>query len=580
MRRAYSYTRFSTPDQAKGDSLRRQTEAVRAYCERKKLLLDDTFNLCDMGVSAFKGKNADVGNLGLFRDAVRTGRVPRGSVLIVESLDRLSREKIGDAHERFRELVKAGITIVTLSPEREYTEESLNSFGSLLEPLFHMSRSHEESAMKSTRLRAVWEEKKRRAGEKRVTRNGPAWLRPTDDGKGFKVIEKHAKIVRRIYTMARDGHGQSQITATLNRERVQPIGRCTGYWRKAYVTKILQTRAVVGEYQPCILRDGKFIPHGKPVPNYFPPIISEEDWRATRRAIELRRHQRGPLGQCVRNLFTSLVRDARDGGTMGIRSPSPKKKTVPYLVSSRSVRGESALRPISFPYELFESHILYMFDQEQVAELLRDSNGKETEATALAAELTTLEQQMHKWRQKCEENPDSDEFANMLRKLEKKKKAQSEALERLRREQSSSNAEVLGELRSIRHLWGEAPPEESTEFRTRLKQRIRLLVESIWVLIEKEGTVKVAHVQIFFRNGKEVYFQAQYRQTKPTGKIVKTKDGPVLLGDFAPHYPSPFTTKMERIPRIGDLRTWRERHPPARAAAQKQSRRASRTSSS
>src|SRR5262245_49272109 len=99
MRRAYSYIRFSKRVQANGDSLRRQLEGTQAYCDRKGLLLDDGLRLHDLGVSAYRGKNADVGALATFLEAVRIGRVPKGSVLIIESLDRLSRSEIDDAFE-------------------------------------------------------------------------------------------------------------------------------------------------------------------------------------------------------------------------------------------------------------------------------------------------------------------------------------------------------------------------------------------------------------------------------------------------------------------------------------------------
>src|SRR5260370_1229766 len=90
-RRAYSYIRFSTVQQAEGGSLARQTSLSQAYCERKTLTLDDTLKLSDLGVSAFRGDNVRDGALAGFLEACRTGRVSHGRVLIVESLDRLSR---------------------------------------------------------------------------------------------------------------------------------------------------------------------------------------------------------------------------------------------------------------------------------------------------------------------------------------------------------------------------------------------------------------------------------------------------------------------------------------------------------
>src|SRR5262245_24847644 len=96
--RAYSYLRMSTEDQLKGDSRRRQLEASKAYAEEHGLDLADDAQLEDIGISAFKGANARDGALGQFLTAVRAGLVERGSFLLVESLDRLSREEILPAH--------------------------------------------------------------------------------------------------------------------------------------------------------------------------------------------------------------------------------------------------------------------------------------------------------------------------------------------------------------------------------------------------------------------------------------------------------------------------------------------------
>src|SRR5690242_9369427 len=89
---AVSYLRFSTPEQAKGDSLRRQTEASEKWCDRNGLALDTTIR--DLGVSAHRGKHrSDKAALGRFLEEVKAGRVPRGSYLVIENLDRLSREE-------------------------------------------------------------------------------------------------------------------------------------------------------------------------------------------------------------------------------------------------------------------------------------------------------------------------------------------------------------------------------------------------------------------------------------------------------------------------------------------------------
>src|SRR5262249_429406 len=50
-KKAYSYLRFSTPEQMKGDSQRRQLEAARSYALEKGLELDEELTFHDLGVS-------------------------------------------------------------------------------------------------------------------------------------------------------------------------------------------------------------------------------------------------------------------------------------------------------------------------------------------------------------------------------------------------------------------------------------------------------------------------------------------------------------------------------------------------
>ncbi|HEV8029566.1 MAG TPA: recombinase family protein, partial [Stellaceae bacterium] len=90
--RAYSYLRFSTPEQEHGDSLRRQASMAEAYADKHGLELDAR-SYRDLGVSAFRGANAETGMLGEFLDLVRSKAIPQGSYLLVESMDRLSRNK-------------------------------------------------------------------------------------------------------------------------------------------------------------------------------------------------------------------------------------------------------------------------------------------------------------------------------------------------------------------------------------------------------------------------------------------------------------------------------------------------------
>ncbi len=99
-------------------------------------------------MSAFRGNNVKVGALGEFLKAIRVGRVLTGSVLIIENIDRLSRNKVGEALQMFISILNSGVSIVTREPRRTYTQASINDIATLLEPIIYMARAHEGSATK------------------------------------------------------------------------------------------------------------------------------------------------------------------------------------------------------------------------------------------------------------------------------------------------------------------------------------------------------------------------------------------------------------------------------------------------
>ena len=170
MTKAYSYLRFSTPEQQKGDSLRRQTDLATRYAEVNGLDLDETLTFHDLGVSGYRGKNAEEGRLGDFLEAVRTGLVPKGSYLLVESLDRISRLTARKAVRILEDICDEGIAVVTLGDGKLYTSDTLsNDPVSFLMSILVFMRANEESATKARRIKAVWKNKRTNASQRPMT---------------------------------------------------------------------------------------------------------------------------------------------------------------------------------------------------------------------------------------------------------------------------------------------------------------------------------------------------------------------------------------------------------------------------
>lgn len=255
--KAYSYLRISTETQKAGDGMRRQMEASQKYSQEQGYELVETIS--DFGVSAYRGVNSKAGAFAQFLQAIDDGQVTPGSVLIVESLDRLSRDGATKAFGQFAGILSKGIAIVTLMDGQVYTEESVNNNpGQLFMSLGIMIRANDESVTKAKRLKLTWEKKRKDISEKKLTRMAPSWLILSDDRSEFEVVEEAARLVRTIYGLCIDGMGIYSITRHLNSnlDAYPPISRAKN-WNDSYVAKILRNPAVHGFFQPKKTVDGK-----------------------------------------------------------------------------------------------------------------------------------------------------------------------------------------------------------------------------------------------------------------------------------------------------------------------------------
>lgn len=349
--KVYSYTRFSTPEQAQGDSFRRQTSAARAFAEKHGLELDGTLSAHDGGVSAFRGAHlTPEAGLGRFMAAVDAGLVAEGSILLIESLDRFSRmEPIFMQHQLTGLMIK-GVQIATLTDNRTYSRDSLrqdNGLG-LMIALMVGIRAHEESAIKGRRVAAAWEEKRRQvtAGQTdRYTSMAPAWLFRSPEG--WQLVPERADIVRRIYSDTIGGAGEHAIAQALNAGRVPVMGRGK-MWHRSTVSKILRNVAVIGTLVPGRLDYGsgkKQRVMEEPVAGFYPAAISVAVWTAVRAIKDgsIARPRGKSAGAAIRNMLAGLARCPECGAAMTrVYKGSRARVGPPKLVCTKAKAGAAA----------------------------------------------------------------------------------------------------------------------------------------------------------------------------------------------------------------------------------------------
>lgn len=360
--KAYSYLRFSTPEQAKGDSHRRQSEAAKKYALDNDLdLIDATYQ--DLGVSAFRGANAETGMLREFLDAVQSGAVERGSWLLIESLDRLSRAAPRKAMRVVEEICDEGITLVTLSDGKVYTSDVLSQDPiSFIMAFLVAMRANEESETKSKRLKAAWQHKRSHANERILTAKAPAWLKLAADRCSFEIITERADIVRRVYEMCAAGTGYGKIAEVLNREAVPTFGGGT-MWHRSFITKLLHGSTPVGTYTPSLTEHSagrKRRRQVEPIPNYYPAIVDAE----LNAAVKLRLSAPSVRGRhansdVVHNILANLCKCSRCGGSVTLVSKG--NRDAKRLICTRAKAGAGCAYT-SIPYPEVEQALVAQRD--------------------------------------------------------------------------------------------------------------------------------------------------------------------------------------------------------------------------
>lgn len=352
---AYSYVRFSSERQSKGRSIQRQIEMAEAYALKHGLELDTSFR--DEAVSAFRGKNIVEGRLGNFLKAVESGKVPKGSTLLVESLDRISREEVRKALPTLLMLINAGITIVSLAddPPQVYSAEKIDQdMGmSLFASMMVLMKAHKESKDKSKRVKDAWDNKRTKAVDTKagtglvMTASRPSWLEVKPDKSGFIVITEKAAIIRRMFKMARSNMGAHLIAKTFNEEGVVFVNRNSTSWTAPLVLRILKSESVIGHLVSPRT--------GERSENYYPTVIDKTLFDLVNADIASRRTQgAGRKGESVSNLFSGLTKC----GVCGGRTRFNRRGNNSYLQCLNQYNNAGCDAPMH-NYDAIEEEVLF-----------------------------------------------------------------------------------------------------------------------------------------------------------------------------------------------------------------------------
>lgn len=291
---AYSYLRVSSAKQAAEDrsGLDRQGDAFIPFCQRHGLVpqLDP---LVDRGISAYSGRNRRSGALAAFLAAARNGTIPPGSVLVIEDLDRFSRESPTNAlRTLLNEVFASELALGVVRFDDVLTEAKFNANNGLAIQLqVAIQMAHDYSRKLSERISASHERKRRieRTGKVATPAWRPPWL-DWDQTNATFVANGKLATYQRIIELCLQGYGQTRVAQIINSEghrntRGEP-------WLGAAVSRVFHDRRMIGERS---IRE----PDGTTtiVRGFFPAAVTVADFNRVQELTQHRCSHKGRIGR-------------------------------------------------------------------------------------------------------------------------------------------------------------------------------------------------------------------------------------------------------------------------------------------
>jgi len=435
-RPVFGYIRLSTEEQLKGDGRRRQLKKIEDFAFEKGWEISEILE--DIGKSAYHGKNTSAGGaLFDFCKKVRSGEV-ENPILLVESLDRISRESVKKAVRRLLSLLEEGIKIVTLIDGQVYedNDDEDEDFTQLIFGMLTARRAREESATKSKRHKENWRQKRALAKTGLpMTKMCPEWLEVVgkDEEKEFRIREDRVKIVEEIFSRKINGDGDTTIANDLNERGVETWGkgeRKGKKWYPSYIKKIRQNKAVYGHFEPTVFGEsGKRVPSGKALPNYYPRVVSKFIFNEVQKVIARKAVRRDANPDSPKAIGLRVVYNNNLVAGFFSKGLDKRKKNPEYLAYyvAKNSLGKTvwSMRHLALEALVYEALVSYEKPSEKLGIFRQDKS----EVKILAQQIQLLEMKISSLIAAIEEGVDTTEMRQKIKKYSEEKEEKELELE-------------------------------------------------------------------------------------------------------------------------------------------------------
>lgn len=357
---AYAYIRYSTKRQgfADKDSVDRQMASITAITEQRGIELRPENIYSDTGVSGYTGKNRESGKLKDLIDLILSQHVKKGDYVFVESIDRLSRQKLRISKDLVYTILDRGVILVTTMDGQIYSSEGDDVRQDIMLTVI-AQRAHEESKTKSVRRISAWKRAKEQAEETGKIFNAhraPYGIRFNPDTEKFEIEPEEAQEIQDIF--------ESLKLVGIN----QTIKKLNGYskrrWTQFHIRNLIETQYPLGNFCSQKKIDGKMV-FEKYIDGYYPQIIQHDLFHEVVQTMQKRKinKQSGRVSPDNYNVFRHIAKCAVCGEKMYFHQNANSKSNSYYYMNCRSNLEKEGVCRQRFRYDFAFAILLQMVYQ-------------------------------------------------------------------------------------------------------------------------------------------------------------------------------------------------------------------------
>ncbi|EPE7078173.1 recombinase family protein [Franconibacter pulveris 1160] len=487
MKKCYLYVRVSSDQQIQGDGLDRQESMLINYFKDNAAAqdFDPQYEVIrDEGRSAFKAEHLqENAGLGKFFKQVKEGLIQPGSVLIVESLDRFSRENPFRCVEYISHLDKKQIELHDVDKRLIISRRHSNSltFATMI-----AERAYEESRLKSYRIRKGWDKRRRMAKEEGqyMIKNCPPWISIVN--KKYELND-NSKIIRDIFELYLSGIRSFNISKMMNDSGRLINGKL---WTGTKICRVLRNVRCKGDYITNITDrnfDDDTIKVTSDILKIYPAVVSDDEFREVQRRLEGHNYSGRIRNDLKKTLFSYVVKCSYCGSALSMSTTG--KYT--YLKCSNSRENNGCFASM-LPYMPFEKAMLKHIKDIDIAAVLNNTERTFNEIDKIKSEIVELEKNIDEYVQGIAKRKKQGQlipFAMLdeQSQAEDKLKALKESLSTKLESASITHVEFSDDVHDVKNI----------EERARLEVELKKVIKRIDILSESKKKFIIADVQYY-----------------------------------------------------------------------------------